>query len=176
MGAFDGQEWVLSKGQQAGGTYGCSSLDRAHLVSIEQSPVLDTTLLRLQASPVSSSTGHKVPGRLPTSGLFPAQYLAMLCLEHLCRTHGCWRPRAPARTTRETEKHKRNLPSSYLSPYPLLLWEPHSHRRVRKLAVKLYRSRRVAVKSWPGLRGTLGARKVTASSSGTSWYCGGSAG
>lgn len=46
--------------------------------------------------------------------------------------------------------------------------EPHSHRSVRTLAVKLCRSRRVALKSWPGRTGTSGTRSATASSRGTS--------
>lgn len=83
MGVFDGKEWALSKAPaQAGETQAIPIL-----TSFEHNPALDTTLLRLQASPASSTPGHKVPGSLSTSGLYPAQYLAINYLGLLCRTH-----------------------------------------------------------------------------------------
>lgn len=99
-------------------------------------PALDTTLLRFQASPTSSTTGHKVPGRLPTSGLCSSQDLATLCWEHLCRTHGLWRLRALARTAGQTDTCCQPIKSRFPLPPVRSSCSPKSKKIGREVVSK----------------------------------------
>lgn len=176
MGVFDGQEWALSKGhppqreRQAGETYGYSSPQRYpsyHCLGVTQHRTLHC----------SGSTPLLPP--LPQDKKSQGGFLLLDCAQHSILQFSTWDFYVELTVGRDPalQRDHRKTRNPLLSPYHLFYpFGPSPHRRVRRLAVKLCRSRRVAVKSWPGRIGTSGARKVTASSRGTSWYCGGSSG